>query len=85
LEHANDALGGTPGMSREWGLLVGVGVVTAALAVVALYAWRARRAPESAIVRCPIHGIAYDAQLEVCPECAKPADAPTQVRSTHAQ
>jgi hypothetical protein len=22
-------------------------------------------------VRCPIHGIAYDTELEVCPECAK--------------
>lgn len=25
-----------------------------------------------AIVRCPMHGIAYDADKEVCPECAKP-------------
>ena len=24
-----------------------------------------------AIVRCPIHGIAYDEELEDCPECAK--------------
>jgi hypothetical protein len=28
------------------------------------------------IVRCPIHGIAYDEELEGCPECAKePATA----------
>jgi len=23
------------------------------------------------IVRCPIHGIAYDEELEECPECGK--------------
>jgi hypothetical protein len=23
------------------------------------------------IVRCPIHGIAYDVEREECPECAK--------------
>jgi hypothetical protein len=31
---------------------------------------RRRPAPLS-IVRCPVHGIAYDSELEVCPECAK--------------
>ena len=30
-----------------------------------------RRAPPLPVVRCPIHGIAYDAELEVCPDCAK--------------
>lgn len=29
----------------------------------------------SPIVRCPIHGIAYDEELEGCPECAKGAAA----------
>jgi hypothetical protein len=30
-----------------------------------------RRAVPLPVVRCPIHGIAYDAELEVCPDCAK--------------
>jgi len=30
-----------------------------------------RRGTPLPVVRCPIHGIAYDAQLEACPDCAK--------------
>ena len=30
-----------------------------------------RRAGPLPVARCPIHGIAYDAELEVCPDCAK--------------
>jgi len=30
-----------------------------------------RRSPPLPVARCPIHGIAYDAELEVCPDCAK--------------
>jgi hypothetical protein len=30
-----------------------------------------RRATPLPVARCPIHGIAYDAELEVCPGCAK--------------
>jgi len=30
-----------------------------------------RRANPLPVARCPIHGIAYDAELEVCPDCAK--------------
>ena len=26
---------------------------------------------EVRVMRCPIHGIAYDSEREVCPECAK--------------
>lgn len=43
--------------------------------------WRAARAGREAsdatatreltIVTCPLHGIAYDAERELCPECAK--------------
>jgi hypothetical protein len=34
--------------------------------------WLAGRRPAPvAVVRCPIHGIAYDAELEICPDCAK--------------
>jgi hypothetical protein len=32
---------------------------------------RARRAAPIPVSRCPIHGIAFDAELEVCPDCAK--------------
>ncbi len=28
------------------------------------------------IVRCPIHGIAYDEEREICPECAKSPEPP---------
>jgi hypothetical protein len=30
-----------------------------------------RRATPIPVARCPIHGIAYDAELEICPDCAK--------------
>jgi hypothetical protein len=30
-----------------------------------------RRYDPLPVARCPIHGIAYDAELEVCPDCAK--------------
>ena len=30
-----------------------------------------RRATPLPVARCPIHGIAFDAELEVCPDCAK--------------
>jgi hypothetical protein len=28
------------------------------------------------IVQCPMHGIAYDTELETCPECAKAIGTP---------
>lgn len=55
------------------------GRVAAAVALAAVGAglrmlWRSgRRAPAVPVVRCPIHGIAYDAQLEICPDCATEA------------
>ncbi len=30
-----------------------------------------RRSDPLPVARCPIHGIAHDAELEVCPDCAK--------------
>jgi len=30
-----------------------------------------RRSTPLPVARCPIHGIAYDTELEVCPDCAK--------------
>ncbi len=47
----------------------------AAAATVALgwgLRWLSRHRPAPvAMVRCPIHRIAYDAELQVCPGCAK--------------
>lgn len=38
--------------------------------------WRGnRRSAPIPVARCPIHGIAYDAELEICPDCAKTAAA----------
>jgi hypothetical protein len=34
---------------------------------------QAAKGSETRVVRCPIHGIAFDGEREVCPECAKPA------------
>ena len=30
-----------------------------------------RRSTPLPVARCPIHGIAYDTELEVCPDCTK--------------
>jgi hypothetical protein len=35
----------------------------------------AAKGSEVRIVRCTAHGIAYDSEREVCPECAKGAPA----------
>jgi hypothetical protein len=51
------------------------GAVAVAASAVALglgLLWLAGRRPAPvAVVQCPIHGIAYDAELEVCPDCVK--------------
>jgi hypothetical protein len=50
-------------------------VVTAAVLATAgaalLFGLFRRRPTPVPVVRCPIHGIAYDTELEMCPECAK--------------
>ena len=39
--------------------------------------WLAGRRPAVVpVVRCPIHGIAYDTELEICPDCARTSEAP---------
>jgi hypothetical protein len=39
--------------------------------------WRSGdRGAAPPVVRCPIHGIAYDADLEICPDCARTREAP---------
>jgi len=38
--------------------------------------WLSGRGPTAVpVVRCPIHGIAYDTELEVCPDCARTSEA----------
>jgi hypothetical protein len=38
--------------------------------------WLSGRRPAAVpVVRCPIHGIAYDTELEVCPDCARTSEA----------
>lgn len=38
--------------------------------------WLSGRRPAAVpIVRCPIHGIAYDTELEICPDCARTSEA----------
>lgn len=50
-------------------------VVAVVLAMAALSLGRllrgARGPAQIPVARCPIHGIAYDAELEICPDCAK--------------
>lgn len=63
-------------------------VVTAAVLATAgaglVLAWMRRRRPAPVpVVRCPIHGIAYDAELEMCPDCAK--TQPTREPDTRPQ
>ena len=45
-------------------------LATAGAALIMRLVSRRRPAPMP-VVRCPIHGIAYDTELEMCPECAK--------------
>jgi hypothetical protein len=60
---------------------VAAGRVATAVALAAVGAglrvlWRsARRTRTVPVVRCPIHGIAYDTELEVCPDCARTTGA----------
>lgn len=63
-------------LTTSIGLAVALGAVAVGVAL-----WFARSGRGEAtraggqlnIVRCPVHGIAYDAELEECTECAKAA------------
>jgi hypothetical protein len=59
-------------------LLVRLAALTLAVAVLGWLLAGRRREPEPVraggrldIARCPLHGIAYDRELEACPECAR--------------
>jgi hypothetical protein len=51
-------------------------VIATAGAGLALGWLRRHRPAPIPVVRCPIHGIAYDAELETCPDCAKTSAGP---------
>ena len=55
-------------------------IATAVLAAVGVglgLLWRSgAQSAAPPVVRCPIHGIAYDADLEICPDCARTREAP---------
>jgi hypothetical protein len=57
-------------------LAVVVPAVGAALGL--LWRYGPRPAPIPVVVRCPIHGVAYDSELEMCPSCAKTETAARQ-------
>lgn len=59
------------------GRAVTAAVLATAGAALVIGLFRRRPAPVP-VVRCPIHGIAYDTELEICPDCAKtqPAAGP---------
>jgi hypothetical protein len=70
-----------PPVTTSWaqvgrGLAVVVPAVGAALGL--LWRYGRRPAPVPAVVRCPIHGVAYDSELEMCPSCAKTETAARQ-------
>ncbi len=74
---------------RRASLLVVAGAAVAATALaVWLVRWERREAAVRGgghfdIVRCPVHGIAYDAELEECTECAKAArEDPTRLAAS---
>lgn len=53
------------------GRVVTAAVLTTAGAALMVGLLFRRRPTTVPVVRCPIHGIAYDTELEMCPECAK--------------
>jgi hypothetical protein len=67
------------------GRIILAAVIAAAALALGVWVTRSRRAGHERvraggrldIVRCPVHGIAYDAELEECTECAKiPSEGP---------
>ena len=65
-----------PTARRPVNRLVAAAVLAAAGVGLGLL-WRSgAQAAAPPVVRCPIHGIAYDADLEICPDCARTREAP---------
>jgi hypothetical protein len=57
--------------SAQVGRVVTAAVLASAGAALLFGLLFRRRPAPVPVVRCPIHGIAYDTELEMCPECAK--------------
>lgn len=56
---------------------IAAAVILAAAGLGLSLRWLAGRRPAAVpVVRCPIHGIAYDSELEICPDCARTSEAP---------
>ena len=48
-----------------------LGLVALSVVIASRLLQGVRRPGGPRVTRCPIHGVAYDADLEMCPECAK--------------
>ena len=70
-------------MTTRWALVGrAVAVVIPAVGIALGLLWRYTRRPAPVpVVRCPIHGVAYDSELELCPSCAKTETAARQDQS----
>lgn len=67
-------------MTTRWaqvGRVVAVVIPAVGTALGLLWRYGRRPAPVP-VVRCPIHGVAYDSELEMCPSCAKTETAARQ-------
>jgi hypothetical protein len=83
-DSARFGLDGRPGWRQDLNARIGLAAALGAAAV-GVVLWLARSGQDRIdrtragghlnIVRCPEHGIAYDAELEECTECAKTAPA----------
>jgi hypothetical protein len=62
--------------SAPAGRIAAAAILTVAGLGVGLMWLSGRRPTAIPVVRCPIHGIAYDTELEICPDCARTGEAP---------
>jgi hypothetical protein len=58
-------------VSAVWRWSRRAGLVALAVATTSWVVRSAGRPAGPRISRCPLHGVAYDPDLEVCPDCAK--------------
>jgi hypothetical protein len=63
---------------EQVGRVLAVVIPAVGIALGLLWRYGRRPAPVPLVVRCPIHGVAYDSELEMCPSCAKTETAARQ-------